>query len=139
MNGQLEDARRKRADELRGNADNAKLDRLGAEIARLETIAARHQERIGLFEAEAVEADRQRRVRENEALIKRIEKKVGAERRAAAKELADGIAPADKGFRELPPREMCKMLPLMLPRMKKPPFLAACSLPKPLIYLASLV
>jgi hypothetical protein len=99
-NSQVEKLRRQRANELRGAADNGELDKLDAEIQRLELLASRHAERIKLLEAEAAEAEAQRRVKEKEALIERIEKKANA-REAAALEIAEGIAKADAGLRKL--------------------------------------
>jgi hypothetical protein len=98
---QIEDGRRRRADELRGAADESTLDRLDVEIRRLETLAGRHQERIALLEKAAGEAEKERRVREKASLIQRVEKKVCDERQAAAIEIRDGIAKADAGLRKL--------------------------------------
>jgi len=99
-NSQIEKLRCQRADELRGAADEGTLDKLDGELRRLETLAARQAERIALLEAEATEAEAQRRVKEKEALIKRIEKKANA-RQAAALEIAEGITKADAGLRKL--------------------------------------
>ena len=98
---QIEDLRRRRADELRGVANEAELDKLDAEIKRLETLASRHNERSALLEAAAVQAETERRVREKEGLIRRIEKKARDERQVAAEEIRDGIARADAGLRKL--------------------------------------
>jgi|RhiMetdeSRZDD1v2_1073273.scaffolds.fasta_scaffold724841_1 hypothetical protein len=99
-NTQVEKLRDRRADELRGAANNGELDKLDAEIQRLELLASRHAERIKLLEAEAAEAEAQRQVREKEQLIERIEKKANA-REAATREIAEGIAKADAGLRKL--------------------------------------
>jgi hypothetical protein len=101
IEGQLADQRRGRADELRGAADEKVLDRFDAEIRRLETIASRHRERIALLEKAAADAEAERRVREKEGLIRRVEKKTRDERQTAAIEVRDGIAKADAGLRKL--------------------------------------
>jgi hypothetical protein len=97
---QIEDLRRRRAEELRGNADESELDRLDGEIKRLEVIASRHRERIALLEGEAREAEAERRTKEKATLIDRLEKMLG-DRRAAALEISEGIAKADAGLRRL--------------------------------------
>jgi len=99
-NSQIEEVRRRRAEELRGNASEAELDRFDAEIKRLEVIAGRHEERIRLFDAAEVEAENERRVREKASLIERIEKRL-SQRHAAALEIAEGIKMADAGLRKL--------------------------------------
>jgi hypothetical protein len=100
-NRQIEEQRRCRSDELSGAADESALDTFDAEIKRLEILAGRHNERIALLESAAAEAERERRVKEKEGLIKRIEKKAHDERRAAALEISEGIARADAGLRKL--------------------------------------
>jgi hypothetical protein len=97
---QIDEVRRQRADELRGAADNGELDKLDAEIQRLELLANRHAERIKLLEVAAAEAEAERRVKEKESLIERNEKTANA-REAAALEIAEGIAKADVGLRKL--------------------------------------
>src|SRR5262249_6289521 len=87
-NSQIEKLRRQRADELRGAANEGALDKLDAEIQRLKLLASRHAERIKLLEAEAAEAEAQRRVREKKQLIERMAKKADA-REAAAQEIAE--------------------------------------------------
>ncbi len=101
VNTQIAEVRRKRADELRGAADDGELDKFDAEIKRLGLLASRHSERIALLEAAAAEAEAQRRVKEKESLIQRIEKKLQDKRHAAAVKIAEGIAMADKGLGEL--------------------------------------
>jgi len=99
-NAQIEDVRRRRAEELRGKADETELDKFDAEIKRLGTIAGRHQERIALLESAEVQAENERRVKEKATLIERIEKRLG-ERHAAALEIAEGIKMADAALRRL--------------------------------------
>jgi len=100
-NAGIENLRRQRTDELSGNADESTLDKLDAEIKRLEIMAGRLQERITLLQAEAERAEAERRAKEKQALIEKLDNKLIDERRAAAEQIRDGIAAADAGFRKL--------------------------------------
>jgi hypothetical protein len=86
---------------LLAGAEDGALDKLDAEIQKLEVVASRHRERIRLLEIAEQEAEAERRIKAKEGLIQRIEKKAGEERRAAALEIAEGIAKADAGLRRL--------------------------------------
>src|SRR5215471_16450017 len=65
--------RQRRADELRGAADSAALDKLDDSIRALEIVAGRHRERVTLLEAEAERERIERQAKEKASLIERIE------------------------------------------------------------------
>jgi hypothetical protein len=99
-NAQMEDARRRRTDELRGTADANELDKFDTEIKRLEIIASRHMERIALIEASEREAEAERQNREKASLVDRLEKKL-AERHEVAVQISAAIKSIDGGLRRL--------------------------------------
>src|SRR5262245_51397424 len=101
VNNQIAEQRRRRADELRGAADNGELDRLDDKIKRLEAVAARHRERVALLEQEAKETEARKRAAGKQDLIARIEKRLGEDRQNAVADITAGITQADRGLRKL--------------------------------------
>jgi hypothetical protein len=74
--------------------------RLGGEIDALHQTAKAHEDKIRLLRAAAAEEERERKAREREGLINRIEVKLQLRDRHGA-ELATAVAAADKAFRKL--------------------------------------
>jgi hypothetical protein len=102
----LEETNRRLAElnEKRGVAllkdDDLTAIRLGGEIDALQQAVKTHEDKIRLLKGAAEKEATERRVREREDVIKRIEKKL-SERDAAGKELADAVAAADQAYRKL--------------------------------------
>jgi hypothetical protein len=80
--------------------DDQEAIRLGAEIDALHQAAKAHEDKIRLLRAAAEQEAAERRAREREGLIVRIEDKLAA-RDAVGRELQDAVAAADKAFRKL--------------------------------------
>src|SRR5262245_15396323 len=80
--------------------DDEAADKLLAKIEQQRRLVRGCQDKIALLKAEAEREENERRVREKEGLIKRIEAKL-AQRDAAAVELADAITKLDAVFRRL--------------------------------------
>jgi hypothetical protein len=77
---------------------DAEAIRLGTEIDTLHQAAKTHEDKIRLLRAAAAEEERERKVKEREGLIKRIEAKF-AERDVHSQRLADAVAVADRDYR----------------------------------------
>jgi hypothetical protein len=80
--------------------DDATAIRLGSEIDALHQAAKAHEDKIKLLRAAAEQELAERRAREREGLITRIEDKLAA-RDAVGRELQDAVAAADRAFRKL--------------------------------------
>jgi hypothetical protein len=74
--------------------------RLGSEIDALHQAAKAHEDKIRLLRAAAEQEAAERRAREREGLVTRIEDKLAA-RDAVGRELQDAVAAADRAFRKL--------------------------------------
>jgi hypothetical protein len=80
--------------------DDRTAVKLAGQADELRRLAHGHEDKIKLLEVEAEREANERRVREKEGLILRIEKKL-AERDAAAAELQAAIEAADRAFRKM--------------------------------------
>jgi hypothetical protein len=80
--------------------DNGAAVQFGIELANLRLAARAEEDKIGLLKAEAAREEQERKDKEREAQIGKIEKLLAA-RDSAGKELADAVAAADRAFRRL--------------------------------------
>jgi hypothetical protein len=98
-NAKLSDTGRRRDQLLLAN-DAAGLDAVEVELANLQKASVRQADRIRLLEAEAERETNERRVKERQGLIGRIEENL-AERDAAGRRLQNTLSKAEREFREL--------------------------------------
>jgi hypothetical protein len=98
-NAKLSDTGRRRDQLLLAN-DATGLDAVEVELTNLQKAAVRQADRIRLLEAEAERETNERRVKERQGLIGRIEENL-AERDAAGRRLQNTLSKAEREFREL--------------------------------------
>jgi hypothetical protein len=98
-NAKLSDTGRRRDQLLLAN-DATGLDAIEVELANLQKASVRQADRIRLLEAEAERETNERRVKERQGLIGRIEENL-VERDAAGRRLQNTLSKAEREFREL--------------------------------------
>jgi hypothetical protein len=81
--------------------DDAAIDALDGELAKLRTAAGRHRERVKLLETQEAERQNERRVAERASLTERIERTLAPRCDLLAAEFTAGVLQADGAMRKM--------------------------------------